>query len=96
MSGFLSRRLSMGLNNPYFVCRKDPKIFAIASLWDMWESPSAEIIYSCCMITTPLNEFLAQFHNRMPAILDIEEQKVMVNAKNNDLKELKKHFETVS
>jgi putative SOS response-associated peptidase YedK len=89
MNGFFEWMMENGIKQPYFICRKDKKLLAIASLWDLWESGSGEIMYSCCMITTPPNEFLAPFHDRMPAIIDEQDQKIWLNSECEDVNELK-------
>jgi putative SOS response-associated peptidase YedK len=89
MNGFFEWMTEEGVKQPYFICRKDTKLLAIASLWDLWESGSGKIIYSCCMITTPPNEFLAPFHDRMPAILDEQAQNIWLNSVGEDVNELK-------
>lgn len=89
MNGFFEWSNVEGIKQPYFVYRNDKKLLAIAALWDMWESPQGEVIYSCCMITTPPNESLVAFHNRMPAILNSREQNLWLNPCNEDTQSLK-------
>ena len=43
--------------------------FAFAGLWENWESPEAENIVSCSIITTSANSTVQPVHDRMPVIL---------------------------
>lgn len=56
---------------PYrFVLQGDKSpVFALAGLWDRWESPRGEVIHSCTIITTEANSVVAPVHHRMPVIL---------------------------
>ena len=54
---------------PYYIHMQDRKPFAIAGLWDHWESPDGSSIKSCTIITTTPNELMEAIHDRMPVIL---------------------------
>jgi len=54
---------------PYFIYMKDRKPFALAGLWDSWESSDGSSIKTCTIITTSPNELLRSLHDRMPVIL---------------------------
>jgi putative SOS response-associated peptidase YedK len=54
---------------PYYIHMQDRKPFAIAGLWDHWESPDGSSIKSCTIITTTPNELMGAIHDRMPVIL---------------------------
>jgi putative SOS response-associated peptidase YedK len=60
---------------PFRIGIKGEEIFTIAGLWERWKSPAGEEIYSFTLITQEPNEYMAQIHNRMPAILDREQEK---------------------
>lgn len=46
-------------------------MFAFAGLWERWRDPETkEILRSCTIITTAVNELTAPIHDRMPVILD--------------------------
>ncbi|MDX1486415.1 MAG: SOS response-associated peptidase, partial [Alphaproteobacteria bacterium] len=49
---------------------KDEKPFAIAGLWEHWQSPDGSEIESVTLLTTTPNDLLTPIHNRMPVILD--------------------------
>ena len=37
-----------------------------------WESPDADVVESCTILTTTADELISQLHNRMPVILQPE------------------------
>jgi putative SOS response-associated peptidase YedK len=43
--------------------------FAMAGLWDRWQSPDGSEILSCTIITTEANVLVKPIHERMPVIL---------------------------
>jgi len=54
---------------PYFIHMKDRKPFALAGLWDEWQSPDGGTLRTCTIITTEPNDLMKSLHNRMPVIL---------------------------
>ena len=54
---------------PYYIHMQNRKPFAIAGLWDHWESPDGSSIKTCTIITTTPNELMESIHDRMPVIL---------------------------
>ena len=44
--------------------------FALAGLWERWSGPEGREVLSYTIITTPANELVRDVHDRMPAILD--------------------------
>jgi len=54
---------------PYFIHMKDRQPFAMAGLWDTWESPDGSSLKTCTIITTGPNELMELIHDRMPVIL---------------------------
>lgn len=55
---------------PTFLYMPERPLFAMAGLWDRWESPEGELISSCTILTTEANERIAPIHNRMPVIVN--------------------------
>jgi len=59
---------------PYYFRRKDDRPFALAGLWEAWESSLKEdepvtTVETCTIITTAANDLTADIHDRMPVIL---------------------------
>jgi putative SOS response-associated peptidase YedK len=69
--GFYEWKANSGkkTKTPYFIHMKDRKPFALAGLWDAWESPDGSSIKTCTIITTTPNELMEHLHDRMPVIL---------------------------
>ncbi|MBN1319034.1 MAG: SOS response-associated peptidase, partial [Anaerolineales bacterium] len=57
---------------PYYIQLKNREPFAMAGLWEVWNSPDGSVIPSCTIITTRPNELVEPIHNRMPVILPSE------------------------
>jgi putative SOS response-associated peptidase YedK len=70
--GFYEWRKTSSGKIPMYIHLTDRRPFAFAGLWDRWQPPDGEPIYSCTIITTPPNRFLETIHNRMPVILSPE------------------------
>lgn len=55
---------------PVYIRLKSQKPFALAGLWEIWQTEEmAEPLRSCTIITCPPNALLAEIHHRMPVIL---------------------------
>jgi len=69
--GFYEWKTFGGRKNktPYYIHMQNRKPFAMAGLWDHWESPDGSSIKSCTIITTTPNELMGAIHDRMPVIL---------------------------
>ena len=64
---------------PYRIQLLDKSIFAVAGIWEKWRSPDQELIYSFSVITQPANKLMAPIHDRMPAILLPEQEKLWID-----------------
>jgi putative SOS response-associated peptidase YedK len=65
-----------GSKTPYRIKVKDIDIFSIAGIWERWKSPEGKEIYSFTLITQDADEYMQSIHNRMPAILTPESEKL--------------------
>ena len=67
---------------PWFIQRKDRKLFAMAGLYDTWKNPeSGETTTSFSIVTTHANPLMAKIHNskkRMPMILDEDAESLWI------------------
>jgi putative SOS response-associated peptidase YedK len=62
--------------------------FAFAGLYNIWASPSGEIIiYTCTIITTTANELLKLVHDRMPVILPKSKEDIWLDSSREDKEE---------
>jgi putative SOS response-associated peptidase YedK len=55
---------------PFYFTSAGGSLLAFARLWDKWRKPDGSEVLSYTIITTPPNDFVARFHDRMPVILD--------------------------
>lgn len=68
--GFYEWRKTPDGKQPYFVHLRSGEPMAFAGLWDHWEAKDgSQHINSATIITTDANSLVAQFHDRMPAII---------------------------
>lgn len=70
------RKNEDGTKTPFRIQVTDQEIFSVAGLWEKWHSPEDEEIFSFTLITQAPNKFMAKIHNRMPAILSQEEERL--------------------
>ncbi|WP_105625129.1 SOS response-associated peptidase [Legionella pneumophila] len=88
MSGYFEWQQLEHYKQPYYIRRKNKKLLAVAALWDTWQSQRGEVVHSCCLITTQANSLVARFHDRMPVVLNEEQQQIWLDARENNIKTL--------
>jgi putative SOS response-associated peptidase YedK len=70
-SGFYEWQKAGKGKQPLYIHRAGGGPIALAGLWTEWTDPeTGERVTSHTVITCPPNELMAQYHNRMPAILE--------------------------
>jgi len=67
--GFYEWKKAGQRKQPFHFGMKDGSLFAVAGLWDRWQSPDGTVLESCTILTTTPNELLQDVHDRMPVIL---------------------------
>ncbi|HRI34081.1 MAG TPA: SOS response-associated peptidase [Saprospiraceae bacterium] len=67
------------VKKPYRIRFKDDSIFFIAGLYDQWKNEKAEIIHTFTIITQKPNPYLSNIHDRMPAILQREQESLWLD-----------------
>jgi putative SOS response-associated peptidase YedK len=58
---------------PYRILLKDNGILPMAGIWDVWERPDRQIVYTFAIITTEANADISHIHDRMPVILQTQD-----------------------
>jgi putative SOS response-associated peptidase YedK len=71
-SGFFEWRAEPRAKTPYYIHPKSNPFFTFAGLYDVWDKPDGEALYTFTIITKDADEFMAHLHNRMPVILERE------------------------
>lgn len=64
---------------PMRIKLKSDELFSMAGLWERWNSPKGNYIYTCTIITTTANELIKSIHDRMPVILKPEDEKTWLD-----------------
>jgi len=66
---------------PYRFILPDRSVYAFAGLWSQWIDPATRLPYrSFTIITTPPNGVVSELHDRMPVILNKEEEKIWLSS----------------
>ncbi|MCB9454571.1 MAG: SOS response-associated peptidase [Anaerolineaceae bacterium] len=68
--GFFEWKREGNEKTPMFIHLKGRSVFALAGLWEVWNSPQGDEVRSCTILTTEANDFMKPIHDRMPVILD--------------------------
>jgi putative SOS response-associated peptidase YedK len=86
-NGFYEWKLENGKKVPYFFNLKDRPIFGFAGLYDIWEEPvGGNEIYSYTIVTTTPNEVVKPIHDRMPVIIEKNDEDVWLNRNTDENK----------
>ena len=64
---------------PHRIFLKDQPLFTAAGLWESWLHPAGNTIHSCTVITQPPNNFMSHLHDRMPAILTVDQEQLWID-----------------
>ncbi|MGQ9927479.1 MAG: SOS response-associated peptidase [Chloroflexaceae bacterium] len=67
--GFYEWQEHAGGKQPYYARLATGEVFAMAGLWERWQTPDGTWMQSCTIVTTTANAILQPLHERMPAIL---------------------------
>jgi putative SOS response-associated peptidase YedK len=83
VSGYYEWQDTPGDKQPwYFTARNGSPALTIAGLWDEWkDEASSETLKSCTMIITEPNKFVAEVHDRTPAMLDEKDHEPWLSGK---------------
>jgi putative SOS response-associated peptidase YedK len=73
-TGFYEWKEGRAGKSPYYFRLHEGTLFAFAGLWDIWAAPDGSVLKTYTLVTTEPNAFVAEVHNRMPAILRPEDE----------------------
>lgn len=62
---------------PKRIQTEDKELFAFAGLWDKWENDGKKI-FTCTLLTKDADEYMQQYHHRMPIILPREKEDMWI------------------
>ena len=66
---------------PMHICLVSSQPFAMAGLWETWQSAEGQKIQTCTIVTTEPNDLMMPIHNRMPVILPPETYAIWLDPK---------------
>jgi putative SOS response-associated peptidase YedK len=69
---------------PYYIFLKKKQVFGFAGLYDVWHDKAGKELKTYTIITTDPNELVGTIHNRMPAILEKEDEETWLNPDETD------------
>lgn len=73
---------------PMRIKLKTGELFGMAGLWERWLSPTGKPVFSCTVITTAANKLMKDIHDRMPVILNPDDEKTWLDRSINDPEKL--------
>lgn len=82
MDGFYEWKKEGKTKTPYRIILPETPIFTAAGLWETWKDHSGKEIFSFTVITQKPNTLMSSIHDRMPAILSPEQERLWID---NDL-----------
>lgn len=77
--GFYEWKRSGANKQPYRITLADESLFAYAGLWELWSAPDGRDVPTFTIITVEPNGLMKPIHNRMPALLTPETEKVWIS-----------------
>jgi putative SOS response-associated peptidase YedK len=79
---------------PFRITVKEDELFAMAGIWETWKDGEDNKVCTFSIITTTPNTLMESIHNRMPVILNPEdEEKWLSDHNETTLKELLKPYD---
>ena len=73
-TGFFEWKRAKDGKIPHFIKMKDDSFFGFAGLYDRWKAPEGSTLVSFTIITTQSNAVMSKIHDRMPVILEPENE----------------------
>ncbi|CAN5723406.1 SOS response-associated peptidase [soil metagenome] len=73
-NGFYEWKKTGNYKQPYFISVADNDLFTFAGLYDESKGEEGDVVASYTIITTSANDVMSSIHDRMPVILDEEDE----------------------
>lgn len=87
-SGFYEWRHEGKSKTPYYIKLKDDELFAFAGLYDIWKDAEGKEIDSYTIITCDSNPLIGKIHDRMPVILNREDEEKWLSSEETNMDKL--------
>jgi len=79
MDGFYEWKKEGNTKTPYRIILPETPIFTAAGLWESWKDSKGKEIFSFTVITQKPNTLMSTIHDRMPAILSPEQERLWID-----------------
>lgn len=91
LSGFYEwQKLPGGAKRPFAIHLKDEAIASAAGVWELWKNKeNGEALQSFSIITTVPNSLMEPIHNRMPVLLNRQDEMAWLDPDQENLESLK-------
>lgn len=97
VSGFYEWSKLKTPKKPYCIRLKSQEIMSLAGVYEQWQSPDGkEKVDSYSILTTAACEPINEIHDRMPVILNAEEEAIWLDPSNHDIVKLKSFMKPFS
>ena len=91
--GFYEWKKTPAGKQPTRIQMKGGSPFAFAGLWESWNNPEGRTVHSCTILTMAANSFMKNIHDRMPLILQKDNESKWLDSSRNDPEEIKEMIE---
>jgi putative SOS response-associated peptidase YedK len=93
-NGFYEWKKSGKTKEPHYIKRQNGELFAMAGLFDLWKDAEDHETWTYTIITTEPNDLMSTIHNRMPVILEPDDEDAWLDQETSvaDLAKLLKPF----
>ncbi len=78
-SGFYEWKNNADGKQPWLIHLKSREFFSFAGIWEEYANSDGELIYTFSIITTGPNHTMKEIHDRMPVILEAENEDIWLN-----------------
>ncbi|MEZ4906314.1 MAG: SOS response-associated peptidase [Saprospiraceae bacterium] len=94
LDGFYEWDKTKKAKQPYRFIKMDREIFSVAGIWESWKDKNGNELFTFSILTVKANEIVGKFHDRMPAILFENEEKIWIDQqiKSEEVKSILKPF----
>lgn len=77
--GFFEWVLTSGGKQPMRIVMKNRSLFSMAAIYDTWIAPDKSKVSSCSILTTTANSVVAPIHDRMPVLLNKQDEQLWLD-----------------
>jgi putative SOS response-associated peptidase YedK len=83
--GFYEWKAEGKAKQPMYIHMEGRALFGMAGLWEIWQSPDGGELRTCTILTTAANDFMREYHERMPVILSPDDYDLWLSPKEEPL-----------